>query len=197
MIAAIVLAAGLSRRMGQPKMVLPWGNTTVIGQVTQVLQQAGVEPVIVVTGGAHAEVEDALRGLPVQTVFNSRYAEDHMALSLQIGLAHLPSEASAILVALGDQPQIRVDVVETIVQVYREQRAVLIVPSYQKHRGHPWLVERSLWDGLLALQPPATLRDWFNTHAGLIQYLEAPDDSVLRDLDTPQDYQREHPQSAS
>ena len=69
-VAAIVLAAGLSTRMGQPKMILPWGNTTVIGRVVQALIDGGLNQILVVTGGASQQVEEALHGMSVQTVYN-------------------------------------------------------------------------------------------------------------------------------
>jgi molybdenum cofactor cytidylyltransferase len=190
-VGAVVLAAGLSTRMGQPKLILPWGETTIIGRVVQVLHAAEVQPVIVVTGGAHQQVETALQGMPVKAVFNPRYADDYMALSLKIGLSQLPETVDASLVVLGDQPQIRCDLVQAILERYRGNSQALIVPSYQNRRGHPWLVHRSLWAEILVLQPPDTLRNWMNSHSASIHYIEAQDDSILRDLDTPQDYQRE------
>ena len=107
-VAAVVLAAGLSRRMGKPKMILPWGGTTVIGRVVSVLFQAGVENVVVITGGARRRVESALCDMPVHTVFNQRFNEDHMVISLQFGLSELDRDVDATLIVLGDQPQVRV-----------------------------------------------------------------------------------------
>ncbi len=191
-IAAVILAAGLSRRMGTPKMVLPWGKTTVIGQVVYVLAEAGIGEIVVVTGGAHQQVEAVLHGLPARTVFNPRYSEDPMAYSLQAGLASLVA-ADAALVALGDQPQIESHIVRSLVQVYRERRSVLVVPSYQMRRGHPWLIDRSLWPEILALRPPRVLRDVLSEHGDQIEYLNVSSDSILRDLDTPEDYFRQRP----
>lgn len=190
MIAAVVLAAGLSRRMGRPKLVLPWGETTVIGQVVDVLLEAGASPVVVVSGGAHAQVEQALLGRPVRLAFNPRFAEDQMIVSLQTGLAELPDSIEATLVALGDQPQIERQVARAVMIEYQTSRAALVVPSYQMRRGHPWLVDRTLWPALIALHPPDTLRDFLSTHAGQIRYLAVETASVLQDLDTPEDYER-------
>lgn len=192
-IAAVILAAGQSRRMGTPKMILPWGGTTVVGQVLDVLEKAGVQDVVVVTGGAHQQVRAALEGRRAATIFNPRYAEDHMLLSLQAGLRNLPGSILATLVALGDQPQIQVDVVEAVIQAYRTSNASLVAPSFQMRRGHPWLVARPLWDDILALNPPQTLRDVFRGRAADIHYIVVENDSVLRDLDTPEDYARERP----
>lgn len=190
MIGAIVLAAGLSRRMGQPKLVLPWGNTTIIGQVVDVLLRSDVKPVVVVTGGAHEKVAEALNGITVKLVFNERYQEDQMTFSLQAGIQALSGKSKAVLVVLGDQPQIKEHIVRAVMDEYRISEAPLIVPSYQMRRGHPWLVERSLWPELLAIRPPQTLRDFLSNRASQIHYLNVNTITVLQDLDTPEDYQQ-------
>lgn len=198
-ITAIVLAAGKSSRMGRPKMCLPWGETTVIGQVVQTLAAGGVSKIIVVTGGAQAEVLAALgeirSAISVENVFNPGYADGEMLLSLQIGLHKLEAGIDAAMVALGDQPQIQEGIVRKLLQAYGKTRAPLIVPSYQLRRGHPWIVARSLWNEILALADPATMRDFLIAHQALIHYVSVENDSVLRDLDTPADYTREVPGS--
>ena len=191
MIGAVILAAGESKRMGRPKMVLPWQGTTVIGQVAVVLCAAGIEAVVAVTGGDREQVEAALAGTCVQTAFNPRYREDQMILSLQVGLNALPLGVDAALVVLGDQPQIQAQVVRAVIAAYRESHAPLVVPSYRMRRGHPWLVQASLWPALLAMQAGQTLRDFLNRHAAQIEYFEVDTPSILKDLDTPEDYERE------
>jgi len=193
MIAAIVLAAGMSRRMGRAKLVLPWGSRTVIGQVVHVLLEARVNPVVVVTGGSQEQVNKALQGQPVKLVFNPRFAEDQMALSLQAGLSELPAAVEAALIVLGDQPQIEGPVVQAVIAEYRTSHAGLVVPSYQMRRGHPWIIDRSLWPELMVLRPPTTLRDFLVAHAALIHYLVVEYPSILVDLDTPEDYERQVP----
>jgi molybdenum cofactor cytidylyltransferase len=192
-IAAIVLAAGRSQRMRQPKMILPWGESTVIGHVVQVLSGAEIQPLVVVTGGARRQVEAALAGCAVQLVFNPRFAQEEMLASLQIGLGVLGKEAAAALVVLGDQPQIELKVVQAILDCYWLKKSPLIVPSFQMRRGHPWLVERRLWGAIFALDSASTLRDFINSHADQIEYLSVDTPSILRDLDTPADYRRERP----
>jgi len=192
-VAAVVLAAGLSRRMGQPKMILPWGNTTVIGHVVQALMNGGLDQILVVTGGASRKVEEALEGMSVQTVYNPRYEHDQMAFSLQVGLSSLSARTAAAMVVLGDQPQIESFVVKRLLQGYNEKPEPLIVPSYRMRRGHPWIIDRSLWSAVWSLKPPKTLRDFLNAHADQIRYLKFDTPSVLGDLDTPSDYERERP----
>lgn len=192
-VAAVVLAAGRSVRMGQPKMVLPWGDTTIIGRVVRVLRQARIQPVVVVTGGARQQVEAVLSESEVQFVFNPRFAQDEMLVSLQAGMCTLGEDIDALLVVLGDQPQIELDTVRAILERYRLRRAPLVVPSFKMHRGHPWLVERRLWRAILDLGPDKTMRDLLNMHADQIDYINVDTPSVLRDLDTPEDYRRERP----
>jgi molybdenum cofactor cytidylyltransferase len=188
--AAVVLAAGESKRMGRPKLVLPWGQGSVIGQVVHTLMEAGVNEIVVVTGGANLQVVTALSALPVRTLHNSDYAGGEMLSSCQIGLNALGLHITAALIVLGDQPQIEVGVVKSLLGVFEKDCPLLVVPSYQMHRGHPWLAARPLWPAMLALHAPQTLRDFFVQNAALITYVPVETDSILQDLDTPADYER-------
>lgn len=192
MITAIILAAGESKRMGQPKMLMPWGKSTVLQTVISTFQTAGVDDILVVTGGSRREVE-ALIGKSVQTVFNEKYGQGEMLSSVQVGLAAKKMEARAALIGLGDQPQIQERSVQRILQEYNRTNAPLIVPSYQMHRGHPWLVAREFWDQILKMCPPESPRDFLNRHAHDIHYIELDTPSILQDLDTPEDYLKSQP----
>ncbi len=192
MISAIVLAAGESKRMGQPKMLLPWGRSTVLQTVISTLQTANVDDILVVTGGAHQQV-DMLIGKSVQTLYNENYVEGEMLSSLQAGLAAKKDETRAALICLGDQPQVQVRSVQRILQTYKESQAPIIVPSYQLHRGHPWMVARELWDEILKMRAPKTLRDFLNHHQRNILYLEFDTPTILQDLDTKEDYLESKP----
>ena len=188
MIGAVVLAAGRSQRMGRPKMTLPWGDTTVIRQVVSVLLSAGVDDVKVVTGGARDDVESALAGIPVSTVFNPDFGKSEMMLTLQVGLAALNKDINAALVVLGDQPQIEIPVVKSILAAYEQGTHAIVVPSYQLRRGHPWLVDRDLWDVLLEKNAHITMRQFLDQYEENIQYVNVNTPSILQDLDTPEDY---------
>jgi molybdenum cofactor cytidylyltransferase len=196
MITAMILAAGESKRMGQPKMLLPWGDITVLGQVISTYQAAGVQDVLVVTGGAGEKVGEIAGQHGARSIFNRQFSSGEMLSSLQCGLGLLARESqnvNAALVGLGDQPQIQVDAIRQICESFRQQAGPLIVPSYQMRRGHPWLVERSLWDEVLELRPPESPRDFLNRHAADIRYISMDTPSILADLDTPQDYRKAHP----
>ncbi|MBI2758136.1 MAG: nucleotidyltransferase family protein [Chloroflexi bacterium] len=192
MISAIILAAGESKRMGQPKMLMPWGKSTVIQTVISVFQAAGVDDILVVTGGARKQVE-ALIGRSVQTIFNEKFAQGEMLSSVQAGLAAKKHEASAALICLGDQPQVQARTVQRILQEYKENRTPIIVPSYQMHRGHPWLVAREMWGEMLKMRPPETPREFLIRHAKIIRYIEFDSPAILQDIDTPEDYLQSKP----
>ena len=193
MISAMILAAGESKRMGQPKMLLPWGDKTVLGQVISTFQGAGLEDILVVTGGAHWQVEEIVKQHGARSVFNPHFAGGEMLSSVQLGLAGQKPETQATLIGLGDQPQVQPGTLRLIREAFVAGMSPLIVPSFQMRRGHPWLVERSLWQELLALQSPLTLRDFLNRHASGITYLEVNTPTILADLDTPEDYQSSRP----
>ncbi len=193
MIAAIILAAGESKRMGQPKMLLSWGNTTVLGHVIDVFRSTGIENILVVTGGARKEVEAIAESKQASTVFNENYARDEMLSSIQCGLRSLDRQTQAALVALGDQPQVQERSVRLIVEEFNRTESKLIVPSYQMHRGHPWLVACELWNEILEMKSPDSPRDFLNRHANEIRYVEMDTPSILQDLDTPEDYLKSRP----
>jgi molybdenum cofactor cytidylyltransferase len=193
MISAIILAAGASKRMGQPKMLLPWGKTTVLGHIIDVLNSAEIAEIIVVTGGASNQVESSIMDHQVRIAHNNQYANSEMLTSIQCGLALQPPRAEATLVCLGDQPQVQEGTVRSLCDAYRAENSSLIVPSFQKRRGHPWLVARPLWGELLEMGPGASPRDFLNKHAEQIQYVNVYTPSILADLDTPQDYLASRP----
>jgi len=174
-------------------MLLPWGNTTVIEHVVTTFLKAGLEELLIVTGGAQAEVEKAVARHPVRRIYNPDYAAGEMLSSLQCGVRALSERAQAALIGLGDQPQVREGSVRAICEAYQAGKSGLIVPSFQMKRGHPWLVARLLLDEILALKPPETLREFLNRHADVIQYVNLDTASILADLDTPEDYQSSRP----
>lgn len=198
MISAIILAAGESKRMGQPKMLLKWGKTTVLEHVISVFANAGVEDIVVVTGAARDEVEKivavAQTSCPARSVFNEGFVEGEMLSSIQCGLRDLAEkDSSAALIALGDQPQVREGSVWRVCEMFKETGSPLVVPSYHMRRGHPWLVEKSLWGEILAMRAPQTPRDFLNARADQIKYVEVEDEGILADLDTPEQYRARKP----
>jgi molybdenum cofactor cytidylyltransferase len=179
--------------MGQPKMLLPWGKSTVIEHVISTFLNAGIEDVIVVTGGARELVEGIISQYPVRKTYNAGYAAGEMLSSIQCALQAMPYHVQAALIGLGDQPQVEEKNVRLIHEEFRASQSSLIVPSFQMRRGHPWLIARPLWDEILGLKPPESPRDFLTRHANQIHYVSVDSPSILGDLDTQEDYEKSRP----
>lgn len=199
MISAIILAAGQSKRMGQPKMLLPWGKVTVIEHVISVFSAAGIEEILVVTGGERERVEEIIENCkhryPVRAIFNDAHLHGEMLSSIQCGLRTLTSgeRGAAALIGLGDQPQVEERSVRKVCEAFSRTGSPLVVPSFQVRRGHPWLAARSVWEEILSLKPEQTPRDFLNSHADRIHYVNVDTPAVLADLDTPEAYEAARP----
>ncbi len=143
-ISAIILGAGQSQRMGQPKLLLPWGKRTIIEQILLTIRSVDIRNITVVLGPDNQELESLLEKLKVQIVYNPFFMNNQMMASLKAGLLSQAPSIEASLVVLGDQPGIEENIVEMIIDRYYEKAAMLVVPSFNNHRGHPWLIQMSL-----------------------------------------------------
>ena len=194
-ISAIILAAGNSSRMGAQKMLLPWGSRSVLGQVIWTIRTTGINDVLVVVGGSFEAVEEEAQHWGARSVFNSNFAQGEMLSSIQTGLLQLPESSQACLIALGDNPQIEINLLMSLLDGFigKGENPQILIPSYQMRRGHPWLIHRNLWGEILTIHPPDTMRDFFRRSADQINYLVTDSPSILKDLDTPEDYNHEKP----
>jgi molybdenum cofactor cytidylyltransferase len=196
MVAAIVLAAGLSTRMGGdvPKPLLPWGRHTVVQQVLETLLEAGLAAgqIFLVVGHGRQALEDATAAYGVHWVFNPDYASGEMLSSLQAGLRALPPPCDGALVALADQPQIQTAVATQVLDAFEVgSRQQIVIPSYTMRRGHPVILPRWLCPEILRLPAGATLRAALARHGDAIHYVMVDTPTVLADLDTPAHYAAE------
>jgi molybdenum cofactor cytidylyltransferase len=190
-VSAIVLAAGLSTRMGRMKPLLPFGRHTVIEQVVAALLGTAVTEVVVVTGHGRAAVEGRLADWPVRCVYNPDYAVGEMLSSIQAGMRAVSQAASAALIVLGDQPNLAPTIVTLLIDAYRSGGGAIIRPTFAGRPGHPVLIDRSLWPEVLALPRSASLRDVLRAHGEEVSAVVVETDCILRDMDTPEDYARE------
>ena len=187
--AAVILAAGLSSRMKENKLLMLWNGVSIIEWVVSRLLEARIKQIVVVTGREKEKIE-ALTNFPgVDHVFNKNFADGEMLHSLQRGLEGLSNNIHAALVVLGDQPQVEVKTILNVVDAYNiETDSKLVLPSFQNKRGHPWIVARELWQEILEMKPPDNLRLFMNRHSADIHYVPVETDSILSDIDTQQDY---------
>ncbi len=191
-VAAVVAAAGRSTRMGEAKQLLPWGERTVLESVVHNLAEAGASPVICVVGHRADEMVTALGNAPAILLRNPDYLEREMLSSYQVAVRHLMAEATpcfGTLLALGDQPHIPKSVIRQVVEQARVTPDHIVIPSFELRRGHPFYLPADLWPELLALSDDETLRTLVQRHQPSITYVNVMTDAILRDIDTPADYQ--------
>lgn len=187
MIWAVILAAGESRRMGTQKLLLPFGDATVVEAVVRTALTSGIDRAVAVLGADRVAVQAKLEPSGVDFAVNERFA-DGMLSSIQTGFRALPPEAEAAVIMLGDQPFLPPPVVDAVVRGYRESLKGIVIPVFRTRRGHPVLVDLKYRDEVLALDPADGLRRLMRTHAEDIAEVEVDDANILRDLDTPEDY---------
>lgn len=192
-VTAVVLAAGQAKRMGQTKQLLPWGETTVLGQVLRNVGDTAVYNALVVSGHEAAIIETIAAEAGAGTVFNPDYVSGEMLSSLQTAVRHLPDHVAAILVVLADQPMVEPEIINQLLEAYWQRKSGLIAPSYQGKRGNPVLIDRAYFDELLALPPDAAPRHLLRRHAGALHLVPVTSDSILRDLDHPGEYEQWRP----
>ena len=192
MIAAVILAAGASSRMGSPKALLPYGGETFVTRLIRVFSKE-CAPVIVVTG-YHA---DAIRlhvetFSPAAVVVRNPIPERGQLSSLQTALHKLPEDAQGFLFAPVDCPSPAEETVAKITAAFRTRASdtQLVVPSYQEHHGHPVCASREIAEKLLALAPTATAREVIHGHRAQTRYVAVNDPGILIDVDDPAAYRK-------
>jgi molybdenum cofactor cytidylyltransferase len=187
-VAAVVLAAGMSSRMGHFKVLLPWGKQTVLEAIIERLHRSRLDRVVVVTGREASRVGDIAAKSGVLAVHNDDFERGEMLSSLQVGVRALDERFDAALVVLGDQPQLQSYVATRVLNAYAERQRDIVIPSFLKRRGHPVLFSKRLWRALLDLPEGKSPRDLVNAAADEIEYVNVDTDSILQDIDTPEDY---------
>jgi molybdenum cofactor cytidylyltransferase len=185
-VAAIVLAAGMSRRMGQPKALLPMGDELLIRRVVRnLIESESLSYILVVTGHQRDAIEAALCDLDVTFIHNPDYDAGGMLSSIQVGIRAVPAEADAALITLGDQPLVEPATIRAIIM---RSESTVVIPSYQSKRGHPVLIARSHFEQVLALGPEQTLKNFMSQQTSAFE-LPVDDPAVVADIDTQEDYQ--------
>ena len=186
----MVLAAGESRRMGEPKLLLPFGEKTIIEHIVDKIFLSKADKILVVLGSHQGEIRNKLADRPVLSVVNHRYREG-MLSSIQAGFEGLPQETSAALVCLGDQPLIPYSVLDKLIDTYKQTRNGIVLPVYRKRRGHPILVDLRYRQEIMDLSPDIGLRALVHNHPQEVQEVEVNTPHILKDIDKPEDYARE------
>jgi molybdenum cofactor cytidylyltransferase len=188
MIAAIVLAAGLSRRMGQAKLLMPVGGRAIIRYVVESVLAGGVDSVWVVTGPDVEPIEAALAGFEVQIVVNPA-PEEGQAGSVRTGIAALPPSVDAVLIALGDQPSLAPSIIPALLAARRASPKLIVAPRYRDGQGNPVLFKREIFPELLRLTGDQGARPIIQKDPTRVEWVEL-DLPMPPDVDTPGDFER-------
>ena len=204
-VAGIVLAAGESSRFGEPKQLLDWKGQPFVRAVAKTALEAGLSPVLVVTGANAGKVEDVLSDLPVKIVRNEEWQEGQASSiragvrtltpassstspSLSVRSARMDKECGAAIFLLVDQPQLTTTVLRALVESHAAELQAVLAPMVQDQRSNPVLFDRVAFADLLTLQGDVGGRGIFHKHR--VEYLPWHDDRLLLDVDTPDMYQR-------
>jgi len=186
-VAGIILAAGASQRMGQPKPLLLWRGKSFICHVARTALDAGLAPVVIVIGAHADEVRSALADLPVEIVYNPNWAEGQ-STSVQAGLQALPPETTAAIFLLADQPRIPVELVRALMARHAQTQPPIVAPMIEGKRGNPVLFDYGVFPDLMSLQGDAGGRLIFSRYPAA--YVPWHDPNLLLDVDTFEDYEQ-------
>ena len=190
MIWAMILAAGESKRMGKPKLLLSFGEKTMIEAVIGNAVQSKAENILVVLGSDQEKIEEKIKDLPVKVVFNPNFREG-MLSSAQTGFQALPEDAQAVLVFLGDQPAISHAIIDKVIDAYNRTKKGIVLPVFEGNRGHPVLIDMKYRGEVEKLSADVGLRGVVYSHPEDVQEVEVESPSILRDIDDAEDYDRE------
>lgn len=187
---AIVLAAGESRRMGSPKMLLPYNDVTVIEQVIRNLMDSDIDRVVVVLGANREEIMTVTRQYDVFHCYNEEYRKG-MLSSVKCGFYSLPQGCTGALIMPGDQPMTGPGEINRVIRAFLESDRGLVMAAHNGKRGHPLIVDLKYADEVLNLPEGEGLRLLAQSHPDDVLESDTDDSSVLRDIDTQEDYMNE------
>jgi molybdenum cofactor cytidylyltransferase len=187
-VAAIVLAAGGSRRFGSPKQLLPWKGKTLLEHVVDGVLDSGVDQVVVVLGHEREAIGALVRDRRVETVVNEDW-ERGQSGSIRAGLQALSDSCDAGLFVLADQPHVTPELIDSILARYRRTLAPIVAPAHRGRRGNPVLFARTLFPELLEMQGDQGGRHVMERHDNEVETVEVRDPTLFLDIDTVDDYE--------
>lgn len=187
MVSAILLAAGEARRFGEPKLLLPLSEKTVLECSVETLLNSPVAEVIVVLGHKAEEIAKKVDLSRAKVIVNPDYQQG-MSSSLKKGLSAVNKKATGVLIALADQPLVEEKVLQDLIAAFRRQEKGILIPTYRGERGHPVLFSIKYKEELLQLEGDKGGREIINHHPEDVLEVEVDSPSILLDIDTREDY---------
>jgi molybdenum cofactor cytidylyltransferase len=188
MISAIILAAGESKRMGQPKQLLPFRGSTLLGQIVENLLQSQAAETIVVLGYQAEKIIPQIAREPVRIVVNPDF-EQGMSSSIRCGLSHISAAADGVMIVLGDQPLIEKEIIDLLIERHRQSERGIILPVYNGIKGHPVIFKMKYKDELMRLTGDIGGKEIVERHPSDVLEVEVDSESVVISIDAESDYQ--------
>ena len=190
MITALILAAGESRRMQQPKALLKIKNESFVECIARKCRECGVEATVLIIGGHREEIAEKVGGKhDIKLLFNEHYKEGQVT-SLKEGARNLPAGCTHALIWPVDQPLVKIETVRALIGDANTQKKHLTIPVFNSRRGHPVIYDVTAINTLLSLGPDQTAKELQNVYADSTSLVEVKDEGVVLDIDTPEDYSR-------
>lgn len=188
-VSAVVLAAGMSTRMGKTKQLLPMGESTLLGHALENLRKTRVDEIVLVLGFAAETILQQLFLGDVKVVINEGFQQG-MGTSLGVGLSGVDARAEAALIVLADQPFVQPATIDKLLQQYRRSRPSILIPLYKGFRGNPVLLDRSVFGEVMSLRGEVGCRAIFGSHSQNILKVPVEDVGILLDVDTREDLEK-------
>ena len=187
-ISGVILAAGQARRIGVTKQLLPFRQSTLLGQVIENARNSKLDEIITVLGHDAPSIQSHINFEGINVVINNDY-QLGQSTSLLAGLHHLSVWADAAMYLLGDQPLVDEHVIDTLITAYEDTCSPLVVPMFEGKRGNPVIIDRDLFGELSStVHGDAGARVLFKRHAGEIHFVELDRRCIHMDVDTMEDY---------
>jgi molybdenum cofactor cytidylyltransferase len=188
-LAGVILTAGKSYRMGRPKALLPWKNSTFLESIITTLHDAEIQPIVVVVGHHAREIEGQADLAHAEVVMNEQYADGQLS-SIHAALNHLDTQLlSGVLMCLVDHPLFSAELVRQMIDTFRNTGSPLVIPSHKKRRGHPVIFSAELFPELLASPIEKGARPVVKAHTDDIHYVDTDEEGILWDINTPAKYE--------
>jgi molybdenum cofactor cytidylyltransferase len=186
-ISVIVLAAGESKRMGEPKQLMPFGSSTIIEKTIGNFLDSDVTEIILVTGYKSSEIVDKVAGKPVKIVENSNYLQG-MSTSISAGLNQVSIESQGVMIALADQPFVDSQTINHLIKEFGVQNKGILIPCYRSERGHPVIFSFKYKEALMALKGDVGGKEIINNNPDDVAEIEVECYGIVADIDTKESY---------
>jgi len=187
-VAGIILAAGMSKRMGTIKSLLPWGDGLLLDRVIDNAHRSELSTLIVVLGYGAQTIAEKINFQNSEVVINPDYRKGHSS-SLQAGLGGVSADTDGALFLLGDQPFVTAEIINSLIHAFTSRPSALVIPTCRGKRGNPVLVHRAIFDRLQKISGDTGPRVLFDQLREQILEVEVSDPAIHIDMDTMEEYQ--------